>query len=127
MVLFVGDSNVALLDRQVYGLHAHMAKSVSIVAARQELGRLADEVQRTRQPVVLTRRGQPVARIVAEPSIESGRRNKHDAFAELRGTVRLNGDLDELQLAIRELRTEFASNLDRRARVLIPPRKRSRA
>lgn len=78
---------------------------------------MADEVQRTREPVIRTRRGQPVARIVPEPNVESGHRKKHDAFAGLRGSIRLNGDLVDLQSSIRELRTEFAGNLDRRGRV----------
>ncbi|MBI3768722.1 MAG: type II toxin-antitoxin system Phd/YefM family antitoxin [Deltaproteobacteria bacterium] len=92
-----------------------MNKTVSIVAARRELGRLAEEVRRTGQPVILTRRGQAVARIAPEPAIAAGRSRARDAFAELRGTVRLNCTLDELQSAVRDLRTEFGANLDRRA------------
>lgn len=106
-----------------------MAKAVSIVAARKELGRLADEVRRTGQPVTLTRRGRAVARIVPEPRAEvSQDGGERDAFAALRGTVRLNCDLDGLQTAIRELRTELAQNLDRRAdRPGGRPRVRARA
>jgi prevent-host-death family protein len=92
-----------------------MAKSVSIVAARRELGRLAEEVRRTGQPVILTRRGRAVARIAPEPGTEPGRQRAQDAFAELRGTVRLHCDLDELQSTIRALRTELSRSLDRRA------------
>jgi len=40
-----------------------MVKSISIVDARRDLGRIADEVRRTGQAVVLTRRGRPVARL----------------------------------------------------------------
>ena len=69
-----------------------MPKKVSIVDARKELGRLAEDVRRTGQPVVLT----------------------SDAFAELRGTVRLNCDLGTLQADVRELRSRFTASLDRR-------------
>jgi len=44
-----------------------MAKSISIVDARRDLGRIADEVRRTGQAVVLTRRGRPVARLAPHP------------------------------------------------------------
>lgn len=118
---------VALLNGGVYRPSVHMKQSVSIVAARRELGRLAEEVRRTGQPVLLTRRGRTVARIAPEPGIELKPRNPRDAFAELRGTVRLNCDLDELQSAIHDLRAEFARNLDRRAARLRGRRTRSRA
>ncbi|TMA79168.1 MAG: type II toxin-antitoxin system Phd/YefM family antitoxin [Deltaproteobacteria bacterium] len=102
----------------MYTFGEHMSKTVSIVAARRELGRLADEVRRTGQPVILTRRGHAIARIAPEPAIAAGRSSANDPFAELRGTVRLNGTLDELQHAIRDLRSEFGASLDRRAAAL---------
>jgi prevent-host-death family protein len=104
-----------------------MLRRVSIVAARRELGRLAEEVRRTGQPVVLTRRGRAVARIVPEAGTEPGRKRPHDAFAELRGTVRLHCDLDGLQRTIRALRTEFSRSLDRRGARLGARGVRSRA
>jgi len=102
-------------------------KSVSIVEARRELGRLAERVRRTRQPIVLTRRGRVVARIAPEPAASpamSGR--APDAFAALRGTLRMNCGFDELQRAIRELRSEFARNLERRAGSRLPSRRPKR-
>ena len=92
-----------------------MEKHVSIVAARRELGRLAAEVERTGRPIVLTRRGRPVARIGPEPSLSGAASRLRDQFAPLRGTIRLGGSLDALQHAIRELRSEFARSLERRA------------
>jgi prevent-host-death family protein len=118
-------ADVALSGSEMYASCVHMTKSVSIVAARRELGRLAGEVNRTGQPVILTRRGQAVARIVPEPATEPRRRELNDPFAQLRGTVRLNCDLDELQLAVRRLRADFTTNLDRRAATLT--RRRTRA
>ncbi len=102
-----------------------MKKSVSIVAARRELGRLAREVSQTGQPVILTRRGQAIAQIVPEPATAPRRRGPRDPFAPLRGTVRLNCNFDELQVAVQQLRAEFTSNLDRRAATLT--RRRTRA
>ena len=99
-------------------------KTISIVAARQGLGRLAEEVRRTGQSVILTRRGRAVARLIPEPVPTENRR---DAFAALRGTVQLHGGVDALGSAIRALRVEFAGNLDRRAQPLGGRRGRHRA
>lgn len=105
-----------------------MKKRVSIVDARRELGRLAQEVHRTGQPVVLTRRGQAVARIVPEPAASTPRaRAAPDAFAGLRGSLRLNCSFGELQEALRGLRDEFARNLERRAAPLAARRRRTNA
>ena len=94
-----------------------MRKSVSIVAARRELGRLAEEVQRTGQPVVLTRRGRPIAWITPQPRATRPRRQQ-DGFAGLRGTIEMTCSFQELQRAIRDLRGEFAANLERRVRMV---------
>jgi prevent-host-death family protein len=93
-----------------------MKKSVSIVEARRDLGRLAEEVRRTGQPVVLTRRGRAVARIAPEPVAKAAAGPpRRDGFAALRGTLRLNCTFGELAQAVRALREEFTSNLERRA------------
>lgn len=93
-----------------------MRRAVSIVEARRELGRLADEVRRTGRPIVLTRRGRPVASITPEPSARGLRDDGDNAFAALRGTVQLHCSFDELQRAVRRLRGEFSQSLERRAR-----------
>jgi len=104
-----------------------MKKRISIVAARRELGRLAEEVRRTGQAVVLTRHGRVVAHLAPESSTEQEPRKRRDAFAELRGTVRLHCSLAELQSAVQELRAEFARSLDRRATTLSRRTTRARA
>ncbi len=76
---------------------------------------------------MLTRRGRAVARIVPEAGTEPSRKRPHDAFAELRGTVRLHCDLAGLQCTIRALRTEFSRSLDRRGARLGARGVRSRA
>lgn len=91
--------------------------------ARRALGRLAEEVRRTGQPVVLTRRGRAVARIAPEPAATGAvPRRRRDAFAALRGTLRMNCSFGDLVQAVGELRTEFAQNLERRARRGAPKR-----
>ena len=87
-------------------------KRVSIVAARKELGRLADEVRRTGQPVLLTRRGRPVARIAPEPAeLPVGAR---DALGDLRGSVEMTTSFSDLRAELRDLRREGAKSLARR-------------
>ena len=82
-----------------------MKKSVSIVEARRDLGRLVEEVRRTGQPVVLTRRGRAVARIAPEPVAEVATApQRRDGFAALRGTLRMNCSFDALVQAVHELR-----------------------
>jgi antitoxin (DNA-binding transcriptional repressor) of toxin-antitoxin stability system len=121
------ERRIALYSGQVYASGVHLKKSVSIVAARRELGRLAEEVGRTGQPVALTRRGRVVARIAPEPGAEPRPPQPRDAFAELRGTVRLNCTLDELQTAVKQLRTEFTRSLGHRAALLAKHKARARA
>jgi len=95
----------------------HIKKSVSIVEARRDLGRLAEEVRRTGQPVVLTKRGRAVARIAPEPVAEAAAApGRRDGFAALRGTLRMNCSFDALVQAVHELRDEFTQSLERRAR-----------
>ncbi len=103
-----------------------MPKTVSIVEARRDLGRLAEEVRRTRRPVLLTKRGRVLARIAPEPADStSGGKRRRDAFAGLRGTVEMVGSFDDLERAIRSLRSEFARSLERRAALLAPRPKRN--
>jgi prevent-host-death family protein len=93
-----------------------MRKSVSIVEARRELGRLADEVRRTGQSVALTRRGRVVARITPEGATTRGARDFGDALGPLKGSVRIIGGAKRLEREIRKIRREFAEALDARIR-----------
>lgn len=113
----------------MYSSSVHPKGTVSIVAARRELGRLAEEVGRTGQPLILTRRGRAVARIVAEPGNEVRRPRGRgvDAFADLEGTVRLAGGLADLEASVRAVRSELRGSLERRAATPIGARVRGRA
>ncbi|MGH7859700.1 MAG: type II toxin-antitoxin system Phd/YefM family antitoxin [Candidatus Binatia bacterium] len=92
-----------------------MAKSVSIVEARRDLGRLADEVRRTGQAVVLTRRGRPVARLAPHAASPAKGASPGRPLAGLRGSVQLLCTPEELLQAVRDLRREFALSLERRS------------
>ncbi len=78
--------------------------------ARRDLGRLAEEVRWTGQPVVLTRRGRAVARIAPKPVAEAAAAlQRRDGFAALRGTLRMKCSFDALVRAVHELRDEFTA------------------
>lgn len=103
-----------------------MRKAVSIVEARRELGRLADEVRRTGQSVALTRRGQVVARIAPEPVGGQRRRGgRGDGFDPLKGSVKIIGGVKALDRDIRDLRGEFAAALHARVEAFGKPPKRA--
>jgi prevent-host-death family protein len=110
---------------EVYASGVHMAKSVSIVEARRDLGRLADEVCRTGQAVVLTRRGRPVARLASHPPSSAEPDRPKRPLADLQGSVRLLCARDEILRAVRELRREFTASIEHRgSRLQRSPRRR---
>jgi antitoxin (DNA-binding transcriptional repressor) of toxin-antitoxin stability system len=94
-----------------------MKKSVSIVEARQELGRLAEEVRRTGKSVALTRRGRVIARIAPDTATPArGGGALGDALGALKGSIRIIGSPESLERDIRRLRRESSAALARRAR-----------
>jgi len=52
-----------------------------------------DEVNETGRPVVVTKRGEPVIKVVP---IRNGRRKKDDFLGRLEGIIKINGDPDDL-------------------------------
>jgi prevent-host-death family protein len=97
-----------------------MSRSISLVAARKDLGRIVEEVARTGTPVSLTRRGKIVARIVPQERATQG-----DALAGLRGSAELTGSLAELTRDLRALRDEGGALVEQRfSRRQRPPEKR---
>jgi|SRR3954469_21592476 antitoxin (DNA-binding transcriptional repressor) of toxin-antitoxin stability system len=86
-----------------------MARNISLVAARKELGRIVQEIGRTGNGVNLTRRGKIVARIVPEE-----RGNRVDALTALRGSAELTGSFAELTRELRTLRKEGGLALEQR-------------
>ena len=118
-------SSLRRAEIEVYTSSVQMVKSISIVDARRDLGRIADEVRRTGQAVVLTRRGRPVARLAPHPPSSTKPARPERPLAGLRGSVQLLCTPDELLQTIRELRHEFAVSLERRsARLERSPRPR---
>jgi prevent-host-death family protein len=87
-----------------------MPRSISLVAARRDLGRIVEEVGRTGNPVNLTRRGKVVARIVPEE-----RGGARDPLGALRGTAELQGTFTDLTRELRKLRAEAGAALEQRA------------
>jgi antitoxin (DNA-binding transcriptional repressor) of toxin-antitoxin stability system len=98
-----------------------MSRSISLVAARKELGRIVEEIGRTGSSVSLTRRGKVVARIVPEAQ---GR--TRDPLGALRGTAVLQGSFADLTRDLRELREEGGAALTERASRQRRPRARRR-
>jgi prevent-host-death family protein len=96
-----------------------MSRSISLVAARKDLGRIVEEVGRTGTPVSLTRRGKVVARIV--PEVREGAR---DPLAALRGTAELTGSFEDLTRDLRALREEAGAALEDRSARARPRAKR---
>jgi prevent-host-death family protein len=86
-----------------------MSRNISLVAARKDLGRIVEEVERTGTPVSLTRRGKIVARIVPED-----RRNARDPLASLRGSAELVGSFTELTRDLQAVRAEGRKALEQR-------------
>jgi prevent-host-death family protein len=87
-----------------------MSRSVSLVAARKDLGKLVAEVGRTGTPVSLTRRGKIVARIVPEAPAGTG-----DPLFALRGSAKLRGTFGDVTRELRNLREEAVAALEQRA------------
>lgn len=98
-----------------------MARVLSIVQARRMLGAVAEDVRRGGEPVVLTRRGHPIAKIVAATTRGDG---GFDALGALRGSVTLNGTFAEVQEEVRELRAAFADAMQGRVAQAGRPRRR---
>jgi antitoxin (DNA-binding transcriptional repressor) of toxin-antitoxin stability system len=102
----------------------HIARSLSIVEARKVLGAVAEGVRRGGEPVVLTRRGRAVAKIVAATTTEEPR---FDALGALRGSLTIRATFSEMQESIRELRAAFSESIERRAAGRTTPKRRKRA
>lgn len=99
-----------------------MSRSISLVSARKDLGRIVEEIGRTGTAVNLTRRGKIVARIVPEE-----RGSTRDPLQALRGTAELSGSFSDLTREIRQLREEGGAALEKRAsRPSRPPRARAK-
>ena len=92
-----------------------MALRLSIVEARRRLGPLTEQVRRTGNVVVLTRRGRPVARLAPDVPATRPSARAYDALGALRGTVAASGRFSDLRRAVRTLRRETAADLERRA------------
>lgn len=57
---------------------------------------ILDEVQQTGEPVLITKRGKPVARVVGLAEAESKMEKPEDIFGALKGLISVTGDLGDL-------------------------------
>ena len=58
--------------------------------------RIMDEVKETGQSVVVTKRGEPVIKIVRFSNGKNGKKKKDDIFGRLKGVIEIVGDPDDL-------------------------------
>jgi prevent-host-death family protein len=63
-------------------------KTIAAAEFKAQCLSLMDDVQRTRQTVVITKRGKPVAKLVPVPAA------KDDFIGRLKGKIEIVGDLD---------------------------------
>lgn len=60
---------------------------ISAAQFKAECLKLMDEVEKTRQPIIITKHGRPVAQLAPLPA------NTDSLFGYMKGTVRINGDV----------------------------------
>ncbi|HEX8533649.1 MAG TPA: type II toxin-antitoxin system prevent-host-death family antitoxin [Allosphingosinicella sp.] len=67
-----------------------MSRMVGAAEAKTHLLRLLEEVERTREPVTITKRGKPLAQLVPMKQAE-----QPSIFGFLKGSVIIHGDIEE--------------------------------
>ena len=65
----------------------HTGKTIAAGEFKAKCLSLMDEVERTGEPLVITKRGRPVARLVPEPP------ERNSLFGMMRGSVIIKGDI----------------------------------
>jgi prevent-host-death family protein len=60
---------------------------ISAAQFKAECLRLMDEVEKTRQPIIITKHGRPVAQLAPIPA------GPDSLFGYMKGTLRINGDV----------------------------------
>jgi prevent-host-death family protein len=70
-----------------YSTHRQAPEKVAVTAFKDSCLRLIDRVQRTREEIVVTKYGKPVAKLVA---FEEG---KTPLFGHLAGSITVHGDI----------------------------------
>jgi prevent-host-death family protein len=80
-------------------------KAATSLAAIRQIGagefkakclRIMDEVKATGQPIVVTKRGEPVIKVVPITNGKGKRKKKDDFFGRLKGVIEIVGDPDDL-------------------------------
>jgi prevent-host-death family protein len=71
-------------------------RSVSAGEFKAKCLAIMDEVNETGEPVLITKRGKPVARVVPAEMPEPHKTNVESIFRAFHGLVRINGDPNDL-------------------------------
>src|SRR5690242_6290270 len=94
-------------------------KNVPFTDARETLSSLIDEVQKSGQPIAITRHGKPAAVLMNIEAVEHKLQKLEKREWMLRGSGSWVGDAGDIDSAIREIRRRFASSEDKRMSKLL--------
>jgi prevent-host-death family protein len=94
-------------------------KKVPFTDARETLSSLIDEVQRSGQPIAITRHGRPEAVLMNIEAIEEKIQKLEKRTWKLRGSGSWVGDPADIDDSIREIRRQFNSSEKKRMSKLL--------
>jgi prevent-host-death family protein len=63
-------------------------KTMTVVRFKKNCSEILDELSRSREPVLITKKGKPIAKLVSGDATTSD-----DVFGRLRGTMKIVGDI----------------------------------
>jgi prevent-host-death family protein len=89
-------------------------KKIPFTDARETLSSLIDEVQKSGQPIAITRHGKPAAVLMNIEAIEHQIQKLEKREWMLRGSGSWVGNPDDIDTAIRGIRRRFNSSEDKR-------------
>lgn len=82
-------------------------KQVPFSNARKELSTLIDEVQKSGRPITITKRGRPAAILMSVEVLEKRLSTQKSRPWTLRGSGTWQGNPEDIDTAIKELRKDF--------------------
>ena len=89
-------------------------KRIPFTEARETLSSLIDEVQKSGQPIAITRHGKPAAVLMNMEAMEHKIEKLEKRPWMLRGSCQWIGDPADIDTAIREIRQQFKSSQQKR-------------
>jgi len=88
--------NKAAFRKQPSGRTITAERSIAAGEFKAKCLRIMDEVKATGQPIVVTKRGEPVIKVVPVTNGKDKRKKKDDFFGRLKGVIEIVGDPDDL-------------------------------